>query len=76
MKIEPIYDSTSNPRHRAYCMIDDLQAGAASGTYTFVDSKVADLLGFASEILVIDQPGMILFFDNQTKVAYDWSKTE
>ena len=51
---------------------DEIEAND-DGTFDILDSEVAETLGFGSEIYVIDVPGMILFWDNNEGVAYNWS---
>ncbi len=75
MNIERLYDCV-RPRHRVWVRSDELTAGATAGTYTLVDDDAAAQLGFGSEIIVIDEPGRILFWDDQEGAAYDWSGEE
>lgn len=72
MNIERLYDC-ERPRHRVWCMSSELTAGAADGTYTVNNSRIAAELGEGSEIIVIDQPGKILFWDAENGIAYDWT---
>lgn len=70
MTIERIPGS---PRHRIFCLSDDLTAGQTAGTYTLNNSAVAAELGEGSEIIVIDAPGRLLFWDSVKRLAYDWT---
>ncbi len=76
MKILPIYDSTNTPRHQAWLTTSDITAGDTPGTYTLNDSDAAAMLGYASEIIVMDMPGTILFWDSDNQIAYDWTASE
>ena len=69
------------PRARAqiWCKWADLTED--DGVYTFDDDTLNASLGFGSEIIVVDQPAMILFWDNDAENegasagAYIWSGT-
>lgn len=75
MNLERLYDC-AKPRHRAWVKYAELTAGQTDGTYTVNDQSVAAVLGDGSEIIVIDQPGMILFWDAGSRLAYDWTAEE
>ncbi len=72
MNMERLYDCIK-PRHRVWCRKEELKSGTAEGTFTFVDSTIDAKLGGGSEIIVIDQPGTILFWDETARLAYDWT---
>ena len=72
MNIERLY-SAARPRHRVWCLASELTAGQTDGTYTVNDAAVAAELGEGSEILVIDAPGRLLFWDSVGHLAYDWT---
>lgn len=72
MNIERIH-STARPRHRVWCMSGELSDGQTAGTYTFTDAAVNAQLGEGSEIVVIDAPGKLLFWDSVGRLAYDWT---
>ncbi|MBO7731577.1 MAG: hypothetical protein J6S67_03470 [Methanobrevibacter sp.] len=61
-----------NTRAQVWCKSDEIEAND-DGTFDLLDSEVAETLGFGSEIYVIDVPGMILFWDNNEGVAYNWT---
>ena len=74
MNIKQYYDS-DQPRAEAYCKKSELTAGA-DGTYTVNNAADAAKLGTGSSIIVIDEPGLILFYDAENAVAYDWTASE
>lgn len=71
MNYETLY-SPAHLRHRVWVKISDLTAGASDGTYTLNDTDIANMLGDGSEIIVIDQPGMLLFWSATDKLGYQW----
>ena len=75
MNIERLYDCSA-PRHRVWCMSSELTAGATAGTYTLKDADLAACLGHGSELIVMDEPGRLLFWDAENRVAYDWTASE
>lgn len=64
-----------NSRAQVWCLLDELTDNE-DGTFSISDSDISDTLGFGSEIYVIDVPCMILFWDNNDGVAYNWSGAE
>ena len=72
MNIERIH-SAARPRHRVWCRAAELTAGQTAGTYTFADAAVNAELGEGSEIVVIDAPGRLLFWDSAAGLARDWT---
>lgn len=72
MNIERI-QSAARPRHRVWCLASELTAGQTAGTYTFEDAAVEAELGEGSEIVVIDAPGRLLFWDSANRLAHDWT---
>ena len=74
MNVSQVYGA-STPRYRVWCVSDELVegTGADAGTYTFVDTTTAGFLGTGTEIIVIDKPGKMLFWDAENGVAYDWT---
>ncbi len=72
MNIERIH-SGARPRHRVWCRTAELNEGQTAGTYTFVNAAVNAELGEGSEIVVIDAPGRLLFWDSDAGLARDWT---
>ena len=72
MNIERLYTAV-RPRCRVWCLSSELTEGAAEGTYELIDETAASELGMGSEIIVIDQPGKLLFWDAEGGLAYDWT---
>ena len=75
MNLERLYNC-ARPRHRAWCLSAELLAGATAGTYSLTDSAIAAELGHGSELIVMDEPGRLLFWDAGNRVAYDWTASE
>lgn len=72
MNIQRLYDCV-RPRHRVWCLAEELSAGSTEGSYQLNDTSVAGELGFGSEIIVIDVPGRVLFWDDAAQLGYDWT---
>lgn len=72
MNIEGLYDAVK-PRHRVWVSSDELTAGTIDGTWTLVDTDMAEKLGFGSEIFVIDKAGTILLWDSENQCATVWA---
>ena len=72
MNIQRLYDCV-RPRHRVWCLAAELTAGESAGTYRLNDTAVAGELGFGSELVVIDAPGRVLFWDDGDQRAFDWT---
>lgn len=75
MNTEQIY-ATNKPRQAVWVTSDRLTAGETVGTYEFVDPDDAAGLGFAAEIIVIDQQMKLLFWDPELGAAWDWTREE
>ena len=67
MNIAHLRDAVK-PRDKVWCVSSDLTAGA-DGTYTF---KETVNIGDGSEIIVMDMPGIILYWSEADEKAYDW----
>ena len=67
MNIANLRDA-NKPRHRVWCLESDLTAGA-DGTYTFTNGYKP---GDGSEIIVMDKPGIKLYWSEEDDKAYDW----
>ena len=71
------HDTDTGDRAQVWCKWADLTE--SSGIYTFDDDELNESLGFGSEIIVVDQPAMILFWDDdadndgENAGAYIWS---
>lgn len=74
MKIERIMEGNMD-RHRAWCKIDELTKDS-DGNYAINKTEDADALGDASEIIVMDSPGMMLYWDAEAQKAYVWAGGE
>ena len=57
-----------------WAMLDELTDNG-DGTYNVNDQNIADMMPQGSEIIVINKPGLLLFWDPGTQKAYDWSAT-
>lgn len=57
-----------------WAMLDELTDNG-DGTYNVNDQNIADMMPQGSEIIVINKPGLLLFWDPSTQKAYDWSTT-
>ncbi|MBQ7144304.1 MAG: hypothetical protein IJR65_04030 [Oscillospiraceae bacterium] len=75
MNIQRLYDCV-RPRHRVWCLAAELTAGESAGTYQLNDTAVAGELGFGSELVVIDKPGTVLFWDDAAALAYEWTTAD
>lgn len=75
MNTEQIY-SCRRPRHRVWCLSSEMNEGTTAGTYTFKDASLNTRLGEGSEIVVMDKPGMVLFWSKAGHIAYDWTAEE
>ncbi len=77
MNYERLY-GCAKARHRVWCKMSELTAGsgASAGTYTLNDAALAAELGEGSEIIVMDKPGTVLFWDKEDQIAYDWTAEE
>ena len=73
MNIQTFYD-TVRPRHRVWCLSEDLTAGESAETYTSTEDHAPGVpLGDGSEIIVMDAPGRLLYWDAENECGYDWS---
>lgn len=66
---------SSTPLHHAKCWKSELTDGQNEGTYELVDADIAASLGDGSDIVVMDVPGRVLFWNAAERVAYDWTAT-
>ena len=71
MKIERIMEGNMD-RHRAWCKTDEITKDK-DGNYTLNNTADAAALGDASEIIVMDSPGMMMYWDAEAKKAYVWA---
>lgn len=69
-----LYDC-EKPRQRVYCLSTELVDGG-DGSFTFSDTSMNAKLGDGSEIIVMDQPGTLLFWDATNQKGYNWGATE
>lgn len=60
-------------QRRVFLTFDELTAGTAPNTYTIGDASATATLGTGAEIIVIDKPGMMLFWSADDQLAYDWT---
>ena len=67
--------STLKARATVWCLSEEIEDNG-DGTYGLVDTEAAESLGFGSEILVIDNEGLFLFWDDGNGCAYNWSGGE
>lgn len=74
MKIERIMEGNLD-RHRAWCKIDELTKDS-DGNYSINKTADAALLEEASEIIVMDSPGMMLYWDAEGQKGYVWAGGE
>ena len=74
MNIKYMSDA-QKPRACAWCMSDELTDNG-DGTYSIKDAEAAASFGEGSEIIVIDLPGKLLFWDAENSLAYDWTASE
>lgn len=74
MNIKYLSDA-QKPRAIAWCMSSELTDNN-DGTYSINDASTAASLGEGSEIIVIDVPGKLLFWDAENSLAYDWTASE
>lgn len=73
MNIERTHSGLT-PRHRVWCLMEDLlPAPGSDGAYTFAAQDVVSAIGDGSEIIVMDKPGLTMFWSSQTGLAYNWS---
>lgn len=61
------------PRRRVWCTFADIQL-VSDKVYSFVNLPT-ESLGEGSEVIVMDKPGMLLFYhiSNGSGLLYDWS---
>ena len=70
MNVVKLYDGETI-RHRVYCLEDELEQDGDS--YVFKNGRT---FGDGSEIIVMDSPGKVLFWDATNSVGYDWIPKE
>lgn len=76
VKYDQIYTPTGySTRACVWCTTSELTDNN-DGTYSFVDTDLAATFETGSEIVVIDKPGTVLFYDAETELAHDWTATE
>lgn len=71
MNIERIRTGPS-ARHRAYALMEDLTFVPNSNAYTLVNQSIASDLGDGSEIIVMDKPGLTMYWSRKNQLAYNW----
>lgn len=69
------YTDSEQPRAQVWCIKSELTEGAG-GTYTINDPAKAAKIGTGSQIIVMDEPGLALFYDAENAVAYNWTATQ
>lgn len=72
MNIKHFLMDFGQTRAHAWAMSSELTDNG-DGTYSIIDTEIADSFGTGSEIIVIDIPGKLLFWDAETQLAYDWT---
>lgn len=73
MNIEFFYGvDLLSPKATVWCKSSEITQ-QIDGSYTF-NNPVPSGVGTGSEIIVIDSPGMMLFYDADEGKAYDWTK--
>ena len=73
MNVQYFYDCEETPRCKVWLKSDEITDGDSTGTYTIDDEALAAKMATGSEIIVMDKPGTILYFDSETQLAYDWT---
>ena len=71
MNIKYLYDS-EKPRARVWCVSTEITE-QNDGSYVFNKTPPA-AVGTGSEIVVMDVPGLALFYDADAGKAYNWTK--
>lgn len=61
-------------RRNVWCLSTEI-TNNGDGTYKFVD-LLPEALGFGSKIYVIDVPGQVFYFDNNTNKLYNYTITD
>ena len=73
---EIVNELGQSPGERVYAKYAWLVPGN-NNTYTFADDTIdTSAFGTGTEIIVIDKPGMFLFWSAEDQLAYDWSATD
>lgn len=73
MNIERTHSGLT-PRHRVWCLMEDLlPAPGSDGAYTFAAQDVVSAIGDGSEIIVMDKPGLTMYWSSKTSRAYNWA---
>ena len=73
VKYDQIYTPTGyNTRAICWAMSSELTDNN-DGTYTVNDTDLSATFETGSEIIVIDKPGTVLFYDAETELAHDWT---
>lgn len=73
MNVKYLYDAVG-PRAQVWCVSDELTA-EQDGSYTFKETP-SKQIGTGSEIIVMDVPGLLLFYDADREKAYNWGAGE
>lgn len=73
MNAKYLYDSIK-PRAQVWCVSSEITE-QNDGTYTF-NETIPPAIGTGSEIIVMDAPGLALFYDADAGKAYNWTKGE
>lgn len=75
MTIKYQFDWTE-PIAQARCLASELTDNG-DGTYSIKDSAISDnpAFGTGSEIIAVDLPGKLLYWDSESALAYDWNYT-
>ena len=67
------FDENGNPRVPIRAKHNEFTAGSAEGTYVPVAPEKLVGIASGSDIIIYDRPRMILFWDLEDGVAYDWT---
>lgn len=67
------FDEYGHPRVSIRAKHDAFTAGATEGTYVPMEPEKLNGIASGSDIIIYDRPGMILFWDLEDGVAYDWT---
>ena len=73
VKYDQIYTPNGySTRAICYATADELTDNN-DGTYSVIDTDLAASFTTGSEIIVVDAPGKVLFWDAATSLAHDWT---
>lgn len=59
------------PRRRVWRNKNEL-VDNGNNTYYFKEEEPKEI-GYGSEVIVVDSPGKLLFYDSDTHLLYDWT---